>query len=217
MKANEFILEEILDEYGKIDDGIETALRDKGYQLLGVGTDQMAFLEPGTGQVLKIFGTDSSTAGSGGARISSGHRMFEAWADYCAQNSTNPLLPKFSGFKRFVFNDHTYYQIRQEHLQPIEENLGYLLHDLSSTVTTFPGENFRFIVNQLQNDAAYGKPCTYDDMIARLGKDVTDKMIYTVIELNNIADRSGFNLDLHNENYMARGKTPVILDPWLAK
>ena len=48
-----------LTEFSSIDKKIDKILTVKGYKKLGSGKDQTAYLEPGTGYVLKIFGTQS--------------------------------------------------------------------------------------------------------------------------------------------------------------
>jgi hypothetical protein len=49
MKPNEIIPEAIVDEWSTTDSGIIKHLQKQGYELLGRGVDQSAFLEPGTG------------------------------------------------------------------------------------------------------------------------------------------------------------------------
>ena len=109
MRAEEFLCEKTI-----FDKGIEQTLVQKGYKKLGQGSDQMVFLEPGTGFALKIFGTEK--AGKSG--FTKGHNLFFKWANFCMKNSNNPFLPKFNGYKSFVYHGQTYLQIRQELLQP---------------------------------------------------------------------------------------------------
>ena len=103
MKIHEFIPEEQLDE-AIIDRKIKEILVNKGYKFLGAGVDQAAYLEPGSGQVLKIFGTQSANGltSSGKPQFTKGQRMFFFWAKYCMDRQNNPFLPKFYGFESYV-------------------------------------------------------------------------------------------------------------------
>ena len=49
-------------------DAIIQHLQSKGYKKLGKGADQVVFLEPGTGLILKIFGTSGRGASLGADR-----------------------------------------------------------------------------------------------------------------------------------------------------
>ena len=140
MRANQFLAE------SSIDPGIVQALRSKGYKPLGSkGADQQAFLEPGSGLVLKIFGTegDSSSSsrsnswadtydGDSGSgtyeaaparakealpiQLTFAQETFKTFADFCMANKANPFLPKFFGWETFIFNGRQYIQIRMERL-----------------------------------------------------------------------------------------------------
>ena len=100
-----------LTEWSTTDKKIERILKSKGYKKLGAGVDQTAYLEPGTGFVLKIFGTQ------GGKKFSRDHQMFFVWAQFCMKNSQNPFLPRFDDYESFVLDGDRYLQIRQEILQ----------------------------------------------------------------------------------------------------
>jgi hypothetical protein len=102
-------------------------LAKKGYKKLGAGVDQTAYLEPGTGYVLKVFGTQ------GGESFSPDHKMFFDWAKYCMKNSGNPFLPRFGGYDSFVLDGDRYLQIRQEPLQPAGR-MGVILEIMANAV-----------------------------------------------------------------------------------
>jgi len=211
MKSNEFIIEEIVSEYSEIHDDIRSVLEKKGYKFLGKGADQAAFLEPGTGQVLKIFGTSRQTGGGGVTRTSDSQKMFEVFEHYCKQHSGNPFLPKFSGFKRFVFDNHTYYQIRQEKLSDSDRDFRMDLWTLTSMITTFQGDSADHVIKNFVNE----DPDTCYAISNRLGAANFKLLVATVLDLYNIGEKNGYRLDLHDENYMMRGKNPVIVDPWV--
>lgn len=58
-------IHDIITERAYIGNDVTRILKQKGYKKLGGGAEQMAFLEPGTGLVLKIFGTSGSNKDSG--------------------------------------------------------------------------------------------------------------------------------------------------------
>ena len=62
MKIQDIIVEDqqVLDEFSTMARGIRKELEKKGYQALGAGVDQEAYLEPDGRTVLKIFGTQGN-------------------------------------------------------------------------------------------------------------------------------------------------------------
>ena len=196
---------EQIDEYSDNHVDITKILRTKGYKKLGQGVDQMAFLEPSTGQVLKIFGTQVNTRGSGGKTFSRDQKMFFTWAKYCKANKKNPFLPKYSDFTNFVFDDHTYLQIRMERLQEIGK-----LGRNCATAALFVERNLNFY------DIDHITAAYIDKYLKkRLGKNL-DLFIRTIYQVYKMAEDYGWAKDLHHNNFMKRGNTPVIVDPWVA-
>jgi hypothetical protein len=121
MRAHDFTLEMA----GEIHAGVRKALMDKGYEYLGSGIDKQAYLEPGTGQVLIVFGYRKGTKD-----FSPDQRMFIDWIDYCNRNKNNPHLPKFSGFESFQFAGQNYIQARMETLKEVPDEVGNLVGQL---------------------------------------------------------------------------------------
>lgn len=205
MKSKEFI-----SELSVYDPGIQQALEQKGYTFLNSGADQEAYLEPGTGQVLKIFNTQRSTKGSGGSVMSEDQEMFATFSNYCKANANNEFLPKFSGWKQFTFNDHTYLQIRMERLTELTNlQMKYVLKFLRISVEfgLSPEEVFEKLRKTAQSD--------YKFMIANYGEAKLLQLITTMCELYQIGQDNGFDFDLHPSNFMMRGNTLVITDPWI--
>ena len=220
MESNEFIEEEILDEWSDTHPGIKRELKKKGYKYLGAGVDQTAYLEPGTGLVLKIFGTQLMTSGSDGNQLSEDQKMFIIFAKFCITKKDNPFLPKFSGFERFVFEDQTYFQIRQERLKKVPRKLGRMLEDLADDIARSYQDANEFITNekaQAASDDYYAdsQDNIYYALISKFGEQETHRLIKTIFALNKIASQKGYTFDLHAGNYMMRGNTPVITDPWV--
>ena len=202
---------EILDEYSDTDPEIIDYLEDKGYELLGQGVDQTAFLEPGTGLVLKIFGTqDEARAPSRGGKptFSKDHMMFFRWATYCNNHKSNTYLPKFSGFESFYWNGQVYLQIRQEYMVDLERDTARLCAEMAYYATT------EYSFDDMYQNLSY--EVAWTNLIELLGPKGLRVLYKTINKLDDIANQMGFELDLHEENFMARADgTPVIVDPWI--
>jgi hypothetical protein len=197
-----------LTEYSTTSNKIDRILKAKGYKRLGAGVDQTAYLEPGTGYVLKIFGTQ------GGKDFSPDHKMFFAWAKYCMKNSNNPFLPRFAGYESFILDGDRYLQIRQEVLKPLGVS----------------GKALQLMADAIQNDGARTLPEAEEfiedfanqyvpalkKLKQQLGEDRLELMFSTMLKLYNIGEKNGWFLDLHAGNFMQRTDgTPVIVDPWV--
>lgn len=197
MRVKEFLCEKTI-----FDKGIEQTLVQKGYKKLGQGSDQMVFLEPGTGFALKIFGTEK--AGKSG--FTKGHNLFFKWSNFCMKNSNNPFLPKFNGYKSFVYHGQTYLQIRQELLQP-----GGLLSNAVSQIGD-EAEHADFTWQQFKE--AYSDT----DIANTISRVLTDQqaqlLVDTIQKLYKISEQQGYLWDFRGVNIMSRNGIPVIVDPW---
>ena len=197
-----------LQEFSTTSKKIDRILKAKGYKKLGAGVDQTAYLEPGTGYVLKIFGTQ------GGESFSADHKMFFAWAKYCMKNSNNPFLPRFAGYESFVLDSDRYLQIRQEVLQPAGR-MGQVLEVMATAVEDDGIRN----INKLEDYIDYyfeEYQAGYQRLQKQLGPEQTQLMLSTIRSLHSLAQKSGYSFDLHKGNFMRRADgTPVIVDPWV--
>ena len=212
---------EITNEWSNTNPGIRNALEKKGYQYLGAGLDQTAYLEPSTGQVLKIFGADDE-----GRTQNPGHKMFETWVAYCQANAGNPFLPKFSGWKKFEFGGETYLQIRMERLDKFPYRWEEGLEVLSIAVDAgIPLETiFGYVGNDSNGPHGQGNLRVVtlriemiNELVLHLGEEGMTQLYNTMKELHDIGRRSGWHWDLHYGNFMIRNDgTPVIVDPWVA-
>jgi hypothetical protein len=207
---------EILREWTDIDDGIHKELKAKGYQFLGQGVDQAAFLEPGSGLVLKIFGAE-------GGYGSEDHKMLFFWAKFCEKNSSNPYLPKFYGVKEFYYNGEKYLQFRQERLfknpkfneritQSLVQAVDYddSFKEWKRQIEGYAGGNAVF----KDGEPFYKKTASFfgDTEQTQQLKD----FFKTVKTLYKICEKKGWNFDCHEGNIMMRqDTTPVITDPWV--
>ena len=198
MRAQEIILktkQELNESY--VDPDIAKILKKKGYRLLGQGGDVMAFLEPGTGLVLKIFGTDTDTKG-----FTKAQQAFFTWVKYCMAHSTNPFLPQFSGYESFEFKGQTYLQIRQERL-----------YNNNTALTDYVAMMVDFIHGSLEDFISSPPP----DIVKKIGIKNMPLLYNTFEDIEALTSKHGYALDI-NGNVMTRANGfPVIVDPWVAE
>ena len=210
MRAQEFIGEQNLEEFSTTDKGIRSELEAKGYQFLGKGVDQTAYLEPSTGLVLKVFGTQGNRQ-----NFSADQKMFFAWYDYCSKHSDNPLLPRFYGHDSFMWNDNRYLMIRTEPLKKTQGPMRRALDDLGWMSRSYiehkgisVGAFVRYLKNFRQGDYAL--------LEKALGAKGVVQMVATLDDLMKIGKARGYRWDMHGGNFMRRADgTPVINDPWV--
>lgn len=209
MRAQEFIDEQIVDEYAETDYGVVRALTRKGYKYLGSGVDQTAFKEPGTGLVLKIFGTNETN------QFSADHQMFFKWAKFCEKNSSNPFLPRFFGHESFMWapwdddEQHRYLMIRTEPLKSSGQ-LGAVLSNMAGDLEM--GESVKTAMRWTRET----NPATYEKLVRNIGEAGIEQFLQTAKKLYQIGERAGYAWDLHSGNIMMRADgTPVINDPWV--
>ena len=204
---------------GEVHRGIANVLADKGYQYLGSGIDKQAYLEPGTGQVLIVFGYRK-----GYNEFSPDQRMFIDWINYCNKNRANPHLPRFSGFESFQFQGKNYIQARMEALQELPESVAYLVGNIDDAVKKTRAKNYDEAFHNLAmwstHDSYEGDdPEQYDikSVIRYLGgKKQAIGLLQTVNTVAKFGKKHGFNIDLHRGNYMARPNgTIVVNDPFV--
>lgn len=223
MKILEIITEntlEIVNEESHIDPGIIAALKQKGYTMPpgARGDDAIAFLEPGTGQILKIFGT-----GSGAdvvkknvkqqTNFSDAQKMAYFWAKYCDMHSGNKFLPKFSGIESFHWGSAVYLQIRQERLYDLEKNWQRTIESMAwmaGREVPFDTMDQKFTNNYYSDTKA-----AWEQIKEKMGNTDLALFYQTMINISNIGEQNGWYYDLHGDNIMMRRDgTPVILDPW---
>jgi hypothetical protein len=204
---------------GEIHGGVRKALMDKGYQYLGSGIDKQAYLEPGTGQVLIVFGYRK-----GIDDFSPDQRMFINWINYCNKHRDNPHLPKFSGFESFQFQGKNYIQARMEALQEVSEELGYLVGNIEEVTMQVGRGNFDRAIETLAGyaqDSSYeGDATVWYDIKTTIkmlgGKQAAKNLLDTVHTVKKFGKKHGFNIDLHRGNYMQRPNgTIVVNDPFV--
>jgi hypothetical protein len=211
MRANEFIDEDNLEEFSKTDKGIRSELEAKGYQYLGKGVDQTAYLEPGTGLVLKVFGTQGNRRD-----FSPDQKMFFTWYDYCTNHSDNPFLPRFHGHDSFMWNKNRYLMIRTEPLKKTQGPIRFALDDLGSKIRNWFTQYKNLTVKGFINSFQRNYPREYAIIEKKLGAEGMPLMATTLVELWKLGQARGYHWDLHGGNFMLRSDgTPIINDPWV--
>ena len=204
---------------GVINVGISQALSKKGYKYLGGGIDKQAYLEPGTGQVLVVFGYNKAAQGG----FSSDQMMFVDWAKYCKKNKANPHLPRFSDWASFDYHGKRYLQIRMEPLQELSDYLKMLVVDLEE-VAKYSKSNPKTAFKKLANFANFnlidaGEPDDLDHqaVVKNLGgEQAAYALLKTVYDVKKFGKQHGFKIDLHSGNYMQRADgTIVVNDPYV--
>ena len=195
---------------------IKQILLDRGYVFLGQGLDQMAFAEPNSDTVLKVYGT------SEGARLgelTEKQKSFKTFYDAVKADPTNEFLPEIYGYNLFNFNGKPYLEIKMERLFPFSNGAkGWnLLLDRMSVKVEF-GTTVEEYLNGLENDIENSK-LSNDSLVTlvmHLGTEGLTKMYETIQHLYKIAKKNGYQLDLHDGNFMLDSDgNPVIVDPYV--
>jgi hypothetical protein len=100
--------------------------------------------------------------------------------------------------------------MRQEKLSSCSPAFGNSLALLADAVDVGP--------STVPNIIKYLRGDDRDFLENKLGKADLITLTKTLVALRNIANKKkGWIFDLHADNFMMRGKTPVILDPWVIK
>jgi len=203
---------------GEVHGGVRQALMDKGYKYLGSGIDKQAYLEPGTGQVLIIFGYRK-----GQKDFSPDQRMFINWINYCNAHQNNPHLPRFSGFESFKFQGKNYIQARMEPLQELPDEIGYLVGHADEVIKKRKKDYKKELKTMSQyamhtfNDEGGGTWYELKDVVKHLGgKKAAVNLLNTVYDVKRFGRKQGYTIDLHKGNYMRRSDgTIVVNDPFV--
>lgn len=203
---------------GEIHGGVRKVLADKGYKYLGSGVDKQAWLEPGTGQVLIVFGYRK-----GVDDFSPDQRMFIDWINYCNQNKNNPHLPRFSGFESFQFQGKNYIQARMERLNEVPTRIKELVSYLEDAADHMGAKDFDAALKRLtfagtwDDEADEFKYDTVEQIVDFLGgPDRAADLLNTVHQVKEFSRQHGYSLDLHSGNYMQRANgTIVVNDPFV--
>ena len=194
-----------------IDPNIRKYLERRGYKYLGKGVDQMAFLEPGTGYVLKVFGTSHDETNG---NFTEEHHMFKVWVEYCERNKSNPMIPKIFGWEAFEYNDQKHLQIRMEKLSPLDAKLGDGISEMAyySNINSNPEAREKFYQDMMNQTH---KHKNVSDLVTKVGKDRLELYWKTLRDLSKLRQQYNFGWDTKPDNFMKRSNGDIVLvDPF---
>lgn len=192
-----------LAERSYIDPALARDYKKSGHTLVGQGQDQQAWAAPG-GQLIKIFGTQPGHRG-----LTQDQQMYLSWIDYAKKHAANPYMPRFGQAEQFEYpagSGQIYLRVEQERLQPAGTPAALLDQFM---IFVEEGRTFEHLVRTVRTRLG-----TKMGGFAHLFK--TTQLWDTVSDLYQIAQSSGYELDLDSDNYMLRGRQLVIVDPWVA-
>jgi len=214
------VMEHLEEMAGEIHGGIRKVLKDKGYKYLGSGIDKQAWLEPGTGKVIIIFGYRKGNTED----FSPDQRMFIDWINYCNTHKNNRHLPRFSGFESFQFQGKNYIQARMEALTELPPNTRAVVHHIDSFAdkiaagvngpSRFAVGDFDEVFDQLLQRSGYQN---VETVIKNLGgRQRAEELLRTIHIVREFGKDHGYTVDLHSGNYMQRADgTIVVNDPFV--
>jgi hypothetical protein len=201
----------------KLPDSMYFRLQELGYTILGGGVDQVAFLEPKTGLILKIFVSNDST---GPSRYSFAQQTVIAFINYCHKNPHNEFLPDFSAWERFEWEGRYYLQIRMERLFKITNyELGHALASMASNVKN-SGSFEYWVEDELYIRDRDEEADIFDGdelLVGNIGMEGLKELWDTISQLYKIAKTGGFKLDLHDGNFMLGSDGHIVIsDPFFS-
>jgi GNAT superfamily N-acetyltransferase len=166
---------------------------DKGYDMIGEGRDQIAFLSP-RNTVLKVLGLGDTAR----------QQAVEHYVEFFERNQRNPFYPKIYNSQRFTFDGDIYFLYETEYLNYVsneDDTLDWLEHYLN-LLGTDPVDAQEYIeTNGVPDDIG-------EDQLHGLTQSTEDIIEY-------LAGPKGYMMDLSNiENIRRRSDGHlVIVDP----
>ena len=223
MRIHELVTESDLQEY---DTGSESSkqivakLKQLGYKLLGSGVDATVWTKD-AGSVIKILMPSVDQASTDNA--------FLVFYEFC-QKHKSPFLPKFIDIggvhhSAFELDGKQYRQIAMEKLAPMPngslmEKMVWALSDLSS-VAFIKWKNVKQQLLSPNFWKDFPNPGNHvEEVTQALANPQVEKQYFSLFaimqQLYQTGQQHGLGWDLHTENVMIRGNTPVITDPYLS-
>ena len=225
------VWEQELQEFSRTAPDIRKYLEKRGYKFLGAGVDQQAYLEPKTGHVLKVFGTQCDNR-KGEPTLSDDQLMFKMYADFCKRYKDNPFLPRIYGYETFVYDTPLpqgakdtsppkyqkclYLQIRTELLSAYSPDERTVLSDMSNAIQESVSwdqyySDMEYVDEEQWYTPIWNRMTNSPEKIKMWGE------FYKTMEtLYKLGSKWGYHWDLHGDNIMRRSDgTPVIVDPWV--
>jgi hypothetical protein len=198
---------------------IDDTMAANGFHKLGDGIDSLVYAKD-EGRVVKILAPMNDDLRGAKFPIMSLYL-------FSRQHPDNPYLPKFypvdgKPWKDFYIGTDRFVEIHMERLQPFPRKnaMGQLLVQMIAIASH--GKTWEQFVERYTN---FSKMPIYDSNLPVVLKKVLEspehkkmfKGIFdTAVQLVALGDKRGYEIDMHLDNIMLRGNTPVITDPWVA-
>ena len=221
MRITEILVEDIFADARKI----TKALTSQGYKSLGTGRDQLAFVDPNTGYVLKIFRNDET--GIIKSETSPNQIMFLRWYEFCNQHKSNPFLPDIISHENFTVNGNNFLRIITERLFPIKSrNLAHSVAYIADFILTDTNRTSEKFLDRFIDKAAYNTRPNKEyldtdgdfasTLILSLGGEKEFKLFFdTLKQVILLGKQYGYRNDLHSANFMLGSDSHVVInDPW---
>jgi hypothetical protein len=189
-------------------------MKRKGYTLMGKGQDMQAWLEPRTGFIVKIFG--SNLYGDNRAQQS-----FKHFATYCMRHKDNPFLPNIIEWKPFTFQEEDYLLIKMERLFPLKGQFlawGEALEMMSEAAEhdgSARGKQKFLDEFMSKNGASEYENNEVAEIITHIGQEGFDHLWKALADLAKIATQYRYIYDLHAKNFMLGSDGHIVIsDPF---
>lgn len=203
MKINELQLSKDVKKY---DNNPEKILSKNGWKVIGDGVESAVAEHPNKSYVLKLFYTRS---------------RYVDFVKFAQEHQSNKHLPRFGRYVRPVPGSIFSY-VRMEKLKPIltSKLLSDYFPEIVAVFLKFNGFGkgsgatwFENIVKKkFDNELGLGWDTNkIQELWDNIGKHVDSHWLSLLDELKSL----NINVDFHDENFMLRGKTLVIIDPFI--
>jgi hypothetical protein len=173
-------------------------LQSKGFETINNGSFGVVFTKPGLDYVIKVFKNDP------------GYLHF---IDYCQKNKGNKHLPTFRG--KLIKIDEKHFIARVERLSTANKFQAIVLSVLAKA--PLKAEDFDNFIEEVIENATKQRRTAHVEAANRVEAYINTQRGILKTRENVINGRGSFNLDLHAGNFMFRGDTIVIVDPYFDK
>ena len=212
---------------------IET-LERRGYTVLGGGVDAVAFLEPRSGLVLKVIGSNEYHKTDPVGHVSKKQKIFMDYYEYMRKHPNNPYLPQVYNVRIKRYWNKNLLFIRMERLfelyhdlinQPKYRGWAWILSDIAHDIRRGFNQKqvMMSIVNRAESEPTLGvtkKQYDQDDLnslFVHIGQDGWDTLYHTVRDLADIAIDNDYLLDLNPRNWLFGSDGQIVIsDPFHA-
>lgn len=202
---------------------IDDTMAANGFHKLGDGIDSLVYAKD-EGRVVKILAPMNDDLRGAKFPIMSLYL-------FSRQHQDNPYIPKFypvdgKPWKEFHIGEDRFVEIHMERLQPFPKTsaMGQMIVQMIQFASY--GKTWEQFVDKFLELNTYSTmaknirntlPDFFKQVMAspqhtKMFKEIFD----TAAQLVAIGKQRGYEIDIHIENIMLRGNTPVITDPWVA-